>query len=241
MPLEQDYYDVLGVQRDADDAEIKRAFRQLARRLHPDVAPAPDERFQEVVAAYEVLSRPERRRLYDRFGRRNSRRSEPRVAPAVPPLQVELEWYEAERGVSKLVELDDAEPCAECHGHGMPHGYVRAHCVRCRGTGRLSNVRESKAARVIEFESCPDCAGGGRAPAPECEACEGSGAITTRRTIRMRIPAGVRDGDLIQVEGIDRRFRLAVPPRPRDSRLLLLVSGCALLCALGLLLYLLLR
>ena len=103
--------------------------------------------------------------------------------------------------------------------------------MRCRGSGRLSRVTESPTLRLLEVETCPVCGGGGHAPAPTCLNCGGSGATTTARSLRVRVPAGVRDGDLIQVEGVERRFRLNVGPRPRDSSVILLVAGVALACA----------
>jgi DnaJ-class molecular chaperone len=102
-------------------------------------------------------------------------------------------------------------------------------------------VTESPTLRLLEVESCPVCGGGGHAPAPTCLNCGGSGATTTTRSLRVRVPQGVRDGDLIQVEGVERRFRLNVDPRPRDSSVILLVAGIALACALGLLCFLLFR
>jgi molecular chaperone DnaJ len=242
MRFEQDYYDVLGVGRDASGEEIKRAFRGLARRLHPDVATELESgSFHDVVAAYEVLSHPKQRSLYDRLGLRSRRRPTARPAPAVPPIELQLEWYEAERGVSRQVEVEELVACAGCAGRGSPQGVAAAECVACRGSGRLSKVTESTTLRLLEFNFCSACGGTGRAAAPSCLDCGGSGSTTSLRSLRLRVPAGVGDGDLIQVEGIDRRFRLSVSTRPRDSSALLLLAGVALACALGLLAYLLLR
>ena len=130
MRFEQDYYDVLGVGRDASGDEIKRAFRGLVRRLHPDVATEPQSgSFQEVVAAYEVLSHPKQRSLYDRLGFSGRRRPAARPAPAVPPIELQLEWYEAERGVSRQVEFEEFVACAGCGGRGIPQGVLAAECV----------------------------------------------------------------------------------------------------------------
>jgi DnaJ-class molecular chaperone len=113
--------------------------------------------------------------------------------------------------------------------------------VRCQGSGRLSRVTESPTLRLLEVQTCPACGGGGHAPAPSCLDCAGSGVTNSARSLRVRIPAGVRDGDLIQVDGVARRFRLNVGPRPRDSSVILLLAGVALACALGLLFFLLFR
>lgn len=241
MGLEQDYYDVLGVRPDASGDEIKRAFRALARRLHPDVAQTADGGFHDVVAAYEVLSHPGRRRLYDRVGLAGRRRQVAAPKPAVPPLEVSLEWYEAPRGVAKALEFEEAQVCGGCDGTGVARGVIPAECIRCRGSGHLSSVRQSQTVRLLDVRTCPVCGGLGHAPAPACERCGGGGRVAVHETMRVRFPAGVRDGDLVQVDGIERRFRVAVAPRPRDSRLLLALAGVALLCALGLLLFLLAR
>jgi DnaJ-like protein len=241
MRFGQDYYDVLGVPRDASGAEIKRAFRVLVHRLHPDVATQPlDESFHEVVAAYEVLSHPRKRRLYDRLGLRG-RRPVARPAPAPPPLELSLAWYEAEGGVARQVEFEEVLACTACGGRGVPRSVAAAECVSCRGSGRLSKVTESKTIRLLEFNYCSACGGTGHAAAPSCLECGGRGATTSVQSLRVRIPGGVRDGDLIQFDGVDRRFRLTVGARPRDSSALLLLAGLALACAVGLLLFLLLH
>jgi molecular chaperone DnaJ len=240
MRLEQDYYEVLGVPPDASGDEIKRAFRFLARRLHPDVAPTSDGAFHDVVAAYEVLSNAGRRLLYDRSGI-GGRPLPAARTPTVAPLEVSLEWYEAAGGVAKGLEFEEMQVCSSCDGAGVARGVVPAECIRCRGSGHLSSVRESRTARLLHVRTCPVCGGVGHAPAPTCARCGGSGRAAVRRTIRVRFPAGVRDGDLVQVDGIERRFHVAVAPRPRDSRVLLGIAALALLCALVLLLVLLVR
>jgi molecular chaperone DnaJ len=159
----------------------------------------------------------------------------------VPPIELSLAWYEAERGVARQVEFEEVIACATCAGKGIPRGVAAAQCVRCRGTGRLSKVTESATVRLLEFNYCSACGGTGHAAPPSCLVCAGSGATTSTRSLRVRVPGGVRDGDLIQVEGVERRFRLAVGARPRDSSAVLLLAGLALACAVGLLLFLLLR
>jgi molecular chaperone DnaJ len=241
MRLEQDHYAVLGVPHGATEDEIKKAFRDLARSLHPDVsARAQDGRFHEVLAAYHVLSHPKRRRLYDVL-RPGSPRRRTTPAPAVPPVELALEWWEAERGVSKPVEVDETTACGVCGGAGVPTGVTPAVCIACHGSGRIHRVRETDELRLLDVYRCEVCAGRGREPAPPCDACHGSGRTTAATAARVRIPAGVQDGDLLQVDGIAQRFRLSVGARPRDSRVVLLASALALAVAVALFLYLLLR
>jgi molecular chaperone DnaJ len=242
MRLQQDYYEVLGVTRGASDEEIKRAFRGLARRLHPDVAESTTgEGFQAALEAYRVLSHPKRRGLYDRLGFRSRRPAARRPAPAAPPVELTLEWWEAERGSSKPIELHDKAHCADCHGKGIPHGVSPALCIECHGTGRVNRVTETKDIRLLEVHPCSLCDGRGHDVVAPCETCRGDGVIVTPTTVRVRTPPGVNDGDVLAVDGLAQRFVLKVGQRPRDSRLVLFVSAVALASAVGLLLYLLVR
>ena len=159
----------------------------------------------------------------------------------MPPVGLALEWWEAERGVSKPVDVEDVRECAECLGRGVPRGGTPGVCIECHGSGRIHRVTETTDVRLLEVHTCSVCGGRGHEAVAACSSCGGVGRTAATSTIRVRIPAGVGDGDLLQVDGIGRRFRLSVTSRPRDSRLVLLVSAAALAAAVGLLLYLVLR
>ncbi len=168
---QRDYYEILGVDRAAGAQEIKRSFRRLARELHPDVSGAPDseQRFREVVEAYEVLSKQETRDLYDRYGHAGLRRGgfEPsfnvgslsdlfaaffgddlfgvagqggRRRGADIAAQVEIDLEEAARGTTKDIQIELAATCPGCGGDGAEPGSNWTTCPECRGSGRLEQV-----------------------------------------------------------------------------------------------------
>src|SRR5437764_13556776 len=172
---QRDYYEVLGIGRAAEEAEIKRAFRRLARELHPDVSDAPDaeQRFREVVEAYEVLSNPERRELYDRFGHAGLRSGgfEPssfdlgnlsdifsaffgddlfgmggrtrRARGADIAAEVEIDLADAARGVKRDVPFRVSVTCDRCNGNGAEPGTSPVTCPTCAGGGRVQQVARS--------------------------------------------------------------------------------------------------
>jgi molecular chaperone DnaJ len=236
MPVVNDYYSVLGVRRDADADEIKKAYRRLARELHPDVNPDPQthERFKEVTQAYEVLSDPEKRQMYDLgadpfapagaagaggfggaagfpfsdimdaffgggAGPRGPRSRARRGRNAT--IRVELDLSECAFGTTKDLVVDTAVVCPTCSGEGTAPGTHPTTCEVCNGRGEVSQVTRSFLGQVMTSRPCPGCGGFGtviRKPCPECDA---DGRVRTRRTIKVRIPAGVEDGTHIQLAG----------------------------------------
>ena len=189
--VEHDYYELLGVARDADEATIKKAFRAVARELHPDVSDAPDadERFKEVIEAYEVLSSSERRELYDRYGREGLRtggfmpttfdlgdlsslfsaffgddllggaRRTRRGADVGAEVAIEL--GEAAQGVTKPISLAVAVVCDTCEGTGAEPGTTPVPCSTCGGQGRLQKVSRTAFGEFVRTQTCPRCAGAG--------------------------------------------------------------------------------
>jgi molecular chaperone DnaJ len=230
---ERDYYDVLGVARTASDREIKSAFRRLARELHPDVSAEPnaDERFKEVVEAYEVLSRSETRQLYDRFGHAGLRSggfrptafdfgsladifsaffgddvfgvatSTRRARGADLAAQVEIDLEEAATGVARSIPFQVAELCERCSGDGVEPGKSPRTCPRCGGAGRLEHVTRTALGEFVRSTACPDCGGAGRIVDDPCRDCEGTGRKLAERKLEVEIPAGIHDGQRIRMSG----------------------------------------
>ncbi|HEX4061535.1 MAG TPA: molecular chaperone DnaJ [Streptosporangiaceae bacterium] len=229
-----DYYAVLGVRRDAGPDEIKKAYRRLARELHPDVNPDPEtqERFKEITQAYEVLSDPEKRQMFDLGadpfatsaagaggfgaagfpfsdimdaffgtggGQRGPRGRARRGRNAT--IRVELDLNECAFGTTRELVVDTAVVCPTCTGEGTAPGSHPETCDVCGGRGEVSQVTRSFLGQVMTSRPCPACAGHGTVIRRPCPECDGDGRVRTRRTIKVRIPAGVEGGTHIQLAG----------------------------------------
>ncbi len=233
MTTDRDYYEVLGVPATATEAEIKKAFRRLARELHPDVSddPSAEERFKEVVEAYEVLSNSERRQLYDRFGRAGLRSrgftptsfdfgtlgdlfsaffgddlfgvgGQARAARGADvAAEVEIELTEAATGATRQVPFHVAVACGACRGSGAEPGTSPATCPTCGGVGRLQEVSQSVFGQFVRTQTCGRCGGAGQVVERPCPECEGVGRVLEERALEVEIPAGIHEGQRIRISG----------------------------------------
>ena len=229
--MARDLYDVLGVGRDADADEIKRAYRRLARELHPDVNPDPEtqERFKEITAAYEVLSDPAKRERYDLgvdpFGNgggfagagagfafgdimdaffggtatRGPRSRRRRGQDAL--IRIEIELSEAAFGATRTLQVDTAVVCPSCDGAMTAPGTEPTTCETCHGRGDVQQVQRSFLGQVMTSRPCPQCGGFGTVIRNPCPECSGDGRVRTRRSLDVRVPAGVDTGTRIQLAG----------------------------------------
>jgi molecular chaperone DnaJ len=243
MP-ERNLYDVLGVGRDADTATIKRAFRSQARTLHPDVSEDPEaaDRFSELSQAYDVLSKPTARILYDRIGYRGRGNGDftpsgDGETPRLELAEVEVAAFEAARGTRRKVRVTAAGPCTACGGTGAEPRTLVSVCPNCGGDGRIRRRTAAREARLLQIETCGACAGRGRTLAHPCVACDGSGTARGDRTLALEVPPGATDGSLLRAaregEGGEVYVLLRVLPE-RDARLVRYASAAALLLALAL-------
>jgi molecular chaperone DnaJ len=228
-----DYYDVLGVARDAPDTEVKKAFRKLARELHPDVNredPDAESKFKEAAEAYEVLSDPERRATYDRYGREGLRsggyapnfeafgsfsdifdaffgggdpfgRSGGAMQGGDVAVGADIDLAAAATGVTVEVSYDAVSPCENCHGNGAEPGTPIETCERCGGTGQLRAVTRTPFGQVVRAAPCDVCGGDGRVPKQPCHVCRGRGRTVRRASVGVDIPAGISDGQRIRLSG----------------------------------------
>jgi len=220
----RDYYGLLGVSRNASDADIKRAYRKLARELHPDINPDEGERFKEISTAYEVLSDPEKRRIVDLGGDPlasagaggggfagfgglgdvfeaffggggGSRGPVGRVRPGSDSLlRMRLTLSDCATGVTKQVTVDTAVLCDLCQGRGTHGNSTPVTCDICGGRGEVQSVQRSLLGQIMTSRPCPTCAGVGEVIPNPCQRCGGDGRIRARREISVKIPAGVADG-----------------------------------------------
>ncbi len=226
-----DLYAILGVSRDANPEEIKRAYRALARRHHPDVNedPGEDQRFKEIAGAYEILSDPQKRQRYDAFGMAGgagggapftdiqdifdmffgagagSRRSRgTRSATRRGEdvgTEVLLTFAEAAFGVRRELKIERLKACDRCMGNGAEPGTAPSACRTCGGTGEVQEVRRSIFGTIMTASPCRTCEGTGTEVLDPCTRCRGRGRLTATETVTVDIPAGVADGLELRVSG----------------------------------------
>ncbi len=230
MP-DNDLYELLGVPRDADADAIKKAYRRLARQLHPDVNPDPQsqETFKEISRAYEILSDPQKRAAYDRggdvfgnaagfgagfsftdimdafFGGQpgtQGRGPRPRVHRGQDALiRMEVTLAEAAFGVTRDLKVDTAVVCTTCHGEGAAPGTHPVPCETCRGTGEVAHVQRSFLGEIRTLRPCSACRGFGTLIPDPCRECSGDGRVRARRSLTVKIPPGVDTGTRVQLVG----------------------------------------
>jgi len=227
----RDYYEVLGVRRNAGPEELKRAYRKLAMQYHPDRNngdKTAEDRFKEVGEAYAVLSDPERRHRYDSFGHAaegmpdmgfsfdsafdlfdmffggQSARRRGRTGPVKGSdlrMTIDLTFEEAVFGGSRTVDVPRAGTCTECKGTGAKPGTSVTQCATCGGAGQVRRSVQTVFGQMASVNTCPRCHGEGRVVDDPCPRCHGQGRVEERRSIEVTIPAGVDEDVTLRLAG----------------------------------------
>lgn len=219
-----DHYETLGVARDASTEEIKKAYRKLARQLHPDVNPSDEasEKFKSVTHAYDVLSDPQQRQQYDMGGGQSGtggfggfgdifdtffgggfggsagpQSRAQRGQDALIRLDVSLE--DVMFGVEREVTIDTAALCSTCEGSCCQPGTEPTTCPICRGAGVIQRQVRSLFGNVITNQPCNSCRGFGSVIEHPCVECSGQGRVREKRTLSIAIPSGVETGMRMQM------------------------------------------
>lgn len=231
MAAKRDYYEVLGVARGASQDEIKKAFRRLARQYHPDInkESGADAMFKEINEANEVLSDPEKRAMYDRFGHSGvngqpgfdpfggggdlgsifeaffggaaSQRQSQRGPQRGADLRYTLpiSFEQAIFGIEKEIEFRRLEGCPTCRGSGAEPGTDPVRCPKCNGLGEVR--QRAPIFNMVTVTTCDQCRGEGTVIAIPCKECRGEGRVRQNRSLKVKIPAGVDGASQIRITG----------------------------------------
>ncbi len=239
----RDYYEVLGVSKNASDDEIKKAYRSLAKKYHPDMNPGDkeaEEKFKEVNQAYAVLSDAEKKARYDQFGPEaaegnyggggygdfsgfggfgdifsdlfgggfggfggngGARRNGPQRGDDIAQ-RVTISFEEAAFGCKKDVRYTKVEKCGECNGSGCTDGSSPKTCSKCNGAGQVRVQQRSPFGVIQTMRTCDACGGTGKTIENPCKKCRGTGMSSVSKTIEVSIPAGINDGQSLNIRGM---------------------------------------
>lgn len=259
--MSKDYYNILGVSKEATDDEIKKAYRKLAHKHHPDKQGGDEAKFKEANEAYQVLSDKEKRSQYDQYGQTfeqaqsqgggfsgfegfrdfssfaegfdfnfgggrgrggggfsgfedifgdifsqagfgGQSRNKKRNRGEDIQIDVEISFLEMAQGAEKEVELYKRVRCGKCQGEGVEPGHKKVECPTCQGEGQVRTNRRTILGTFQQTSLCPDCQGEGKIPEKKCSKCGGDGRTREYEKTKIRIPAGIDNGQSIRLEGM---------------------------------------
>lgn len=251
--MSKDYYKILGVEKNASPEEIKKAFRKLAHKHHPDKQGGDEAKFKEVNEAFQVLGDENKRKQYDQFGAdfaqqggfgggvswddfmraargggfngfqgnadfggidlgdlfgdifgfgggRRSQAGRQRRGNDIQ-VDVQLEFREAVFGIEKDIELTKNNACDVCSGSGTEPGSNLKTCPDCRGQGQISHVRQTILGAMQQVVTCSTCQGVGKVAEKVCRHCGGDGMVRSQSRYKVKIPAGISDGEALRLTG----------------------------------------
>lgn len=245
MADKKDYYEVLGIDKSASEDEIKKAYRKMAKKYHPDLHPGDSEaekNFKEVNEAYEILSDPTKKSRYDQFGHagvdpnfgaggggaaggfggfgdfgdlgdlfgsffgggfgggRTQNPNAPRRG-ADTSTTVNLSFEEAAKGCKKTIKVTRIENCTDCNGSGAAPGTSPKTCPNCHGTGHINVTQRTPFGAMQSTRVCDTCRGTGKIIDNPCKTCAGKGKVRRTKEQTIDIPAGVDDGQYVNIRG----------------------------------------
>ncbi len=227
--MPKDYYKILGVARGASEEEIKRSYRRLARKYHPDVCSETGAaaKFKEISEAYQVLGDPSKRRDYDMFGTVDigpgfggfgtfddlfgmffgdfsttaTRRRTVAERGSDLALDLEVEFKEAVFGTEKKLRIEKLVECSACEATGAKAGTLPSVCSDCGGSGQVRTSQRTLLGNFVRSYPCEHCRGTGQIIASPCPECSGQGRKSERQTISLEVPAGIVDGMRLKMNG----------------------------------------
>jgi molecular chaperone DnaJ len=239
----RDYYEILGVERNASEAELKKAFKRLAMKFHPDRNlddKDAEEKFKEAKEAHDILSNPQKRAAYDQFGHAGVDPSAGAGAAGAGAsfsdifgdvfgdifggraggggqrarrgadlrYNLELSLEEAVRGTTVKIRVPTSVECKECGGSGAKKGTSPTTCTTCGGVGQ---VRMQQGFFSLQ-QTCPQCHGSGQIIKDPCGTCHGQGRVQEQKTLSVKVPSGVDNGDRIRLSGEGEAGERGAPP-----------------------------
>ena len=212
----RDYYEVLGVDKNASSDDLKKAYRKLALKYHPDRNPGDkeaEEKFKEAAEAYDVLSNPDKKARYDQFGHAgldgqggfsgggmNMDDIFSQFGDIFLRIKVKLTLEEIDSGTEKKIKVNKYVPCKQCDGTGARSNSYET-CPHCRGTGVVTQIQRTILGQMQTQTTCPHCGGEGRIIKDKCPECHGDGIVKSEEIITINIPAGVSDGMQLSMSG----------------------------------------
>lgn len=236
--MKKDYYEILGVKKDASKEEIQRAFHKLAHKYHPDKKGGDEAKFKEVNEAYQTLADEKKRQQYDVYGSggnfgggapgwdfsgfdfsgagangfqfdlgdifgdifggtRGGRARTKRGRDI--SVEIVITFAEAAFGVERKVLLNKLSTCETCHGSGGAPGTKTKTCSTCNGQGQIKENRQSILGTISTSRACPTCGGQGQVPETPCSVCRGAGVVNRAEEIKIVVPPGINDGEVIRL------------------------------------------
>ena len=237
----KDYYDILGVSKNAGKDEIKKAYKRLALKYHPDSSgdKSTEEKFKEISEAYAVLSDDEKKKVYDNYGHAgfDQRFSQEDIFRNVDfssifedifgdespfgsnsmfdmffggsrrrhrgndlKYNLTIEFDDAVNGAERTIEVEKEVLCDSCKGTGAESGNL-ARCTKCNGTGRFTRTQRTPFGIFTQSGTCPQCRGHGKIAEDECKDCDGYGIVEESKKIKIRIPKGIDNDQILKVHG----------------------------------------